>query len=181
MPMVLLRSVQLRGNRENIPVNQRGFTLLETLISITIFSIFLLFFLPSFSQIFASQDTSWKRSEASMRAQEGLEISYNLMTNSQDWTGLVNRLRVQDVFHITTEGRPDFAEGKEIDEDFIKLIMVEDVYRSSLTGEIVTAVSDSTTIYDPDTVLVKSRVEWSGKNGKEHIEYVTYITRGTHQ
>jgi prepilin-type N-terminal cleavage/methylation domain-containing protein len=179
--MVLLKSLQLRKNEGNLPVFQHGFTLLETLISVTIFSIFLLFFLSSFTHIFASQDTSWKRVEASMLAQEGLEISYNIFTNTQDWTSLINRLHEEEVFHVTTEGTPDFVPGVEIGEDLNREIRVEDVYRSSETGEIVTTVSDPLTVYDPDTVLVKSRVEWVGKTGQEHIEYVTYVTRNEKQ
>lgn len=176
--MVSLIAIQLKKYKL---YERAGFTLLETLISMTVFSIFLLFFLASFSHIFASQDTSWKRVEASMQAQEGLEISYNIFTNTHDWTGLVNELRAEPVFHISNEGSLRFIPDVEVTDDFKKQIMLEDVYRSSVTGEIQETVSDTSTVYDPDTILIKSRVEWMGKGGREHIEYVTYITRGEEQ
>lgn len=168
-------------NQRNSEFLSAGFLLLETLISITIFAIFILFFVASFNNIFATQDASWKRTQASLYAQEGLEISYNIFTNTTDWTALVRKLKENPVHHPNLDKVPGFLPAEEKIDGFTRQLTFEDVYRVLSTHEISTQPPTDQTYFDPDTLLVRSQVKWVAKGGEQSVEYVTYITRGQQQ
>lgn len=175
--MALLTLVQFKKSK---PV-QGGFLLLETLISITIFAIFILFFLASFNNIFATQDQSWKRTQAGIYAQEGVEVSYNIITNTHDWTHLINSLKGITVYQVNVDSIPGFLPGGESINEFNRQIRIEEVFRSAKTHEIVEDKNEKDVVYDPETLLIRCTVHWNGRGGDQDVEYVTYVTRRSGQ
>ena len=155
--------------------------LLETLISLTIFAIFILFFVASWNNISATQDFSWKRVQASIYAQEGVEVAYNIITNSRDWVNLTRNLDKNEIYKIKVESPPGFVIGREEIDEFTREVKIEPVYRSMVSHEIVPDGKAEEHVYDPDTLLLKCVVRWVGKGGSQELEYVTYVTRGAEQ
>lgn len=177
--MVLLKSHHLPKRYHS--ARSRGFLLLELLISVTIFAIFILFFVASFNNIFASQESSWRLAQGSMYAGEGLEVAYNVLTNTSDWSELIRKLKANPSFHPNLDQVPGFFPGPEVINGFTREVAFSDVFRSLNTHEIVDQPVVSETYYDPETIKVISTVRWTAKGGPQQVEYVTYVTRGEPQ
>lgn len=155
-----------------------GFMLLETLIAVVIFAIFVMFFVASFNNIFASQASTWERQEASLYAQEGLEVAYNIFANTANWYSLTGALDENTAYKLKVDAPPAFLKGTELlSAEYTREISFERVYRSNSTHEIVNKTIDPSAQLDSDTILVKSTITWVGKGGSDETEFLTYFVK----
>ena len=152
-----------------------GFTLLESLISISIFSIFIVFFITSFRQIFAAQDISWQKIEASFYAQEGMEVTYNLFHNASNWQTYANSFFPFQSYQISNGPGNALVAGTKVSGDYTQEIYINPVYRDAQL-KIVGASEPGATL-DPQIVQVQSRVSWESRGKHQQVEFETYLTQ----
>lgn len=152
-----------------------GFTLLETLISITIFSIFIVFFIASFRQIFSAQDISWERIDASFYAQEGMEVVYNVFENIDNWQALANSFTPNQSYWVNEESSTYLSLGSQEIEGYTREIFISPVYRNAQL-EIVSAEVPGA-VLDTQIVQIESIVTWESRGQDQEVRFVTYLTQ----
>lgn len=156
----------------------RGFGLLEILISVAILSASLIA-LTATSQIsFRLMKNSLERAQASLLVEEGVEVVRIL--RDIGWSVHIASRTVGTTYYptfSTTTGTWALAvtAPPSISNLFTRTIIFGDVYRRDSDSEIVAESSTDPKTLDPGTKHIISRVAWGSAMAK-NIEIETYIT-----
>lgn len=153
----------------------QGSFLLEPLISVTIFSIFIVFFLGTFRNIFASQDIIWERMQASLLAQDAVESVYNWLMNS-DWQSAVNIISENEIYAITPGQAPVPVFAAEvINNKYAREITLRPAYRNQETFQLVNSPGSGTMV-DNNLIVVIATVEWQYRGKMVTTQFSTYVS-----
>lgn len=153
----------------------QGFLLLEVVISLAIFGLLLMFFTMSFSNFFSVQGNSWKRVEATLYAQEGMEVMYNLANNTSEWDEFVENFDFNEVYHPVFSPQPQLAVGPEtLDDQFTRKIYVNTVLRDPITYQIRPS-GTAGAVEDRGTLHIITEVTWTTNQTPQIVRYETYL------
>lgn len=159
----------------------RGFTLIETLFAVLIFSASLVALIAVSARGLAATSTSREEIVARYLAQEGIEVVRNIRDTNYlnpgiDWLSAISDTCTPECHVVTGSGEaPGLAPDGNVP-----------YYFDSTTGEYSTATGGSgsyrgtitviTSDSNPDEVKVISRIEWVAKgNRTRSVEYSNYL------
>ena len=143
----------------------QGTTLVEILISITVFSIFGLTLISSLSGLGFAQIRVKHKQEATQLSREGLEIAYNLAHH--DWENF--KLNI-GTFHPTlVNERLTLEPNAEMVAPYTRKVIIDPVFRDS-DGNL-----NPTGTIDPDLLFVTSTISWSEADTPYEVALTTYL------
>ncbi|MEZ6255256.1 MAG: prepilin-type N-terminal cleavage/methylation domain-containing protein [Patescibacteria group bacterium] len=145
---------------------QRGFSLVEILITIGLAAILLPVFLTSMVSIRDSRPYREKRLRASNFMQECIDAVY--LAKEEGWSNVAT---VGTYYPTITSNTWQLAAGSQTIDDFTREIVIEDVYRNS-NLDIVTSGG----ILDKSTKKVTVNVDWTLPNNGQ-VTSTFYLTR----
>jgi len=152
----------------NVTIYSRGQILIELIIATTLLGIIISSIISLFIDTGQSQLVSLKQTQAEEYTQEAINALYSI--HERSWNDLVNF--DYPAYPVNNDGRWKLASGKEtIDENYVREINMEPVYRNKTTGEI----ADSG-VEDPSTKKFIITVSWQ----KPRVLSITkeiYLTR----
>lgn len=135
--------------------NTGGQTLIELLIALAVFAITSMAFLSSLVNLMSAHVRYRQQNQAVQYAREGLEITYNLAVNSNDWNEFLNLASNSHPYHPTSSGSLGLEENSEtISSIFTRSIILEN---------------------EDNNIKATALVEWQQQGKAQQVELSTYL------
>lgn len=156
---------------------QKGFLLLEAVISMALFAVLIIFFIASFQYVFLSQKTSGERVQASLYAQEAMEISYNLANTTADWPAFVASFAPATAYHPEIVPMTQLVVGEEVlDEKYTRQVFVQTVERNPV-AHIIVPNGTPGAVVDSDTLQLTTLVTWEVGGTIQEVRYEMFVIK----
>ncbi len=152
----------------NVTIYSRGQILIELIIATALAGIIISSIIGLFVDIGQTQLVSLEQTQAEEFVEEAIGSLYSI--HERSWNNLINY--TFPVHPINNNGVWELSEGQEIiDENYVREINIEAVYRNAITGEIV-----DSGVEDPSTKKFIITVSWQ-KPRSLSITKEIYLTR----
>jgi hypothetical protein len=140
--------------------NQKGYLIVEVLISIVIFAMVVLSLFSSISFVFIRTEKSKYDSEAMGLVQEGIEVSYNVLLN--DWTSYADGTYFPAINATKHQWLLLPGENEKIRAKYTRTVEVKSACREIGSGNIlpVPVLGICPGEYDTKSKIIKSTVSW---------------------
>lgn len=160
-------------NKQN--QTQRGFGLIEVLVASVIISTSLIALASVIQISYRVVGESFNRGKAEFLAEEGLEVVRILRDSS--WFDNITTLATSTTHYPLFNSASSTwslvqSDPGIIDNEYTRIILIENVYRRNSDDDIVSASSTDAKTIDPGTKMITSRVFWG--ESKE-LSLMTYM------